>query len=74
MWKKNKGSRKETGQRDVERMISKSSQKRRCLSLIRRWIGRFLAVQWLRLHASSADRESLSLGWGTEIPHAVGPK
>ena len=30
-----------------------------------------LAVQWLRLHASSARGMGLIPGWGTKTPHAM---
>ena len=31
----------------------------------------FLAVQWLRLHASNAGGTGLIPGWVTKIPHAT---
>ena len=30
-----------------------------------------LAVQWLTLHASTAQGTGLTSGWGTKIPHAA---
>ena len=33
--------------------------------------GTSLAVQWLRLHASTAGGVGLIPGWGTKIPHAM---
>ena len=33
--------------------------------------GTSLAVQWLRLHASTAGSAGLIPGWGTKIPHAT---
>ena len=38
--------------------------------------GTSLAVQWLRLHTSTAVGTGLIPGWGTKIPHAMrhGPK
>ena len=30
-----------------------------------------LAVQWLRLHASTAGGTGLTPGWGNKIPHAA---
>ena len=36
--------------------------------------GTFLAVQWLRLCASSTGDVGSFPGWGTKIPHAVQPK
>lgn len=30
-----------------------------------------LAIQWLRLHASTAGRTGLPPGWVTKIPHAM---
>ena len=33
--------------------------------------GTSLAVQWLRLHASTAEGEGSIPGWGTKIPHAA---
>ena len=33
--------------------------------------GTSLAVQWLRLHAPSADGMGLIPGWGTKILHAT---
>ena len=31
----------------------------------------FLAVHWLRLHASNAGAAGSIPGWGTKIPHAA---
>ena len=33
-----------------------------------------LAVQWLRLHASTAGRMGLIPGWGTKMPHTMSRK
>jgi len=30
-------------------------------------------VQWLRFHTSNAGGVGLIIGWGTKIPHAMGP-
>ena len=32
-------------------------------------MGTSLAVQWLRLHTSTAGGMDLTPGWGTKIPH-----
>ena len=34
-------------------------------------LGTSLVVQWLRLHAPSAESLGSILGWGTKIPHAA---
>ena len=34
-------------------------------------LGTSLAVQWLRIHVSSARGAGLIPGWGTKIPHAA---
>ena len=39
--------------------------------ILKRIQGTSLAVQWLRLHASNARGTGLTLGWGTEILHAL---
>ena len=36
-----------------------------------KWIGTYLVVQWLRLHASTARDVGSIPGWGTKIPHAM---
>ena len=36
--------------------------------------GTSLAVQWLRLRASTAGAMGLTPGWGTKIPHAAAAK
>ena len=42
---------------------------------IQEWMGgNSLAVQWLRLCASTAGGMGLISGWGTKVPHAVQPK
>ena len=33
-------------------------------------VGTFLAVQWLRLHASDVGSEISTHGWGTRVTHA----
>ena len=35
--------------------------------------GMSLTVQWLSLHASTAEGMGLSPSWGTDIPHATWP-
>ena len=37
-------------------------------------VGTFLAIQWLRLRASTAGRMGSIPGWGTKIPHAAAKK
>ena len=34
-------------------------------------LGNFLAVQWLRLHASTTEGMGSVPGWGTKIPHTA---
>ena len=45
---------------------------RQC-SRIKTWRGTSLAVQWLRLHPSTAGGMGLIPGLGTKIPHATRP-
>ena len=56
----------------IEKVTFKKRNERMKGSWSRRYqIGTLLAVQWLRLHASTARGMGSITGWGTMIPHAA---